>query len=117
MNLFSEYWDSVLIDTFTTSLLAAILLQLLFQVTIVVEHHIVDYFKSKSGTGARVLGLLSTWIALFIFKLIILGIINFVFGDQVVFSGVLDGVVAFIVVVIAIIAAQQIIIRIYNSLA
>ena len=72
LNLFSEYWDSVLIDTFTTSLLAAILLQLLFQVTIVVEHHIVDYFKSKSGTGARVLGLLSTWIALFIFKLIIL---------------------------------------------
>jgi hypothetical protein len=49
LNLFEEYWDAVVIESFTMSLLTALLLQLLLKITIKIEHRISVYFKSKSG--------------------------------------------------------------------
>ena len=117
LNIFNEYWDYVIIDTFSISFLTAVLLQLLLQVTIVIEHRIASYFKSKSGLRPKILRLFSSWIVLFISKLIILEAINFTFGSHVLFSGPIHGLVAFIIVVIAILVAEQFIIRIYKSLA
>ncbi len=117
LNLFNEYWDYVIIDSFSISFLAAVLLQLLLQVTIVIEHRIASYFKSKSGLRPKILRLFSSWIVLFISKLIILEAINFTFGSYILFSGPIHGLVAFIIVVIAILVAEQLIIRIYKSLA
>ena len=117
LNLFNEYWDFVYFEYFTISLLTAILLQFLLQVTIAIEHRVADYFKAKTGLRAKVLRGLSTWTILFVSKLVILEAINFAFGDSVVFSGPIHGLVAFIIVVIAIIIVEQAITRIYNSLA
>lgn len=117
LNLFNEYWDFVYFEYFTISLLTAVLLQFLLQVTIVIEHRVADYFKAKTGLRAKVLRGLSTWAILFASKLVILEAINFAFGDSVVFSGPIHGLVAFIIVVIAIIIVEQAITRIYNSLA
>ena len=44
-------------------------------------------------------------------------VLQFIFGDAIVFSGAYHGVVAFIVVVIAILAAEYILTRIYKALA
>ncbi len=117
LNLFDEFWSHVLIDSFLISLFAAILLQILLQLTIIIEHRIANYFKSKSGIKAKVLRVLSTWAVLFISKLIILEAINISFGDQVLFTGPVHGLVVFIVVVITILIAEYIITRIYKSLA
>ena len=115
LNLFNEFWEYVLIDSFLISLFAAILLQVLLQATLVVEHRLADYFKSKSGMKAKVLRILSTWAVLFISKLIILEAINITFGDHVLFTGPIHGVVVFIVVVIAILLVEYIFMRIYKS--
>ncbi len=117
LNLFNEYWDFVYIEYFTISLLTAVLLQFLLQVTIAIEHRVAGYFKSKTGLGARILRGLSIWAILFASKLVILGAINFAFGESVEFSGPVHGLVAFIIVVIAIIIAERSISRIYESLA
>lgn len=117
LNLFNEFWEYVLIDSFLTSLFAAILLQVLLQATLVIEHRIASYFKSKSGMNAKVLRILSSWAVLFISKLIILEAINITFGDHVLFTGPIHGVVVFIVVVIAILIAEYITLRIYRSLS
>ena len=117
LNLFNEYWDYVFIEFFTLSLFAAILLQFLLQVTIVIEHRVANYFKSKTGLSAKIQRGISTWAILFISKLIILQAINFVFGDSVLFSGPIHGLAAFIVVVTGIIIAEQVITKIYRSLA
>ena len=117
LNLFNEYWDFVYIEYFTISLLTAVLLQFLLQVTIAIEHRVAGYFKSKTGLGARVLRGLSIWAILFASKLVILEAINFAFGESVEFSGPVHGLVAFIIVVIAIIIAERSISRIYESLA
>ncbi|MCH8946031.1 MAG: hypothetical protein IH789_00190, partial [Acidobacteria bacterium] len=87
LNLFNEYWDFVYIEYFTISLLTAVLLQFLLQVTIAIEHRVAGYFKSKTGLGAKVLRGLSIWAILIASKLVILEAINFAFGESVKFSG------------------------------
>lgn len=116
LNFFNEYWDLVFIEFFSISLLTAMLLQILLQLTIAIEHRVSNYFKKKPGTGAKVLRGLSIWAILFISKLVILEAINICFGDSVLFGGPIHGLVAFIVVVIGIIIAEQIFFRIYRYL-
>jgi len=117
LNLFEEYWDNVVIGSFTISLFAAIVLQILLQLTIVFEHKVAAYFKSKSGTSAKVQRFFATWAILFFSKIIILEAINIAFGDKVLFLGAFHGLVAFIVVVIALLVAEKAIIKLYHSLA
>ena len=117
LNLFNEFWDYVFIEFFSISLLAALLLQVLLQVTIAIEHRVADFFKNKPGVKAKILRALSTWAILFGSKLAILEAINISFGDSIVFGGPVHGVIAFIIVVIAIIIAEQVFSWIYRSLA
>ena len=109
LNLFDEYWQRVHIDSFTISLFAAALLQLLLKLTLGLEHRIADYFKKQVGKSAKYKRLLATWLVLFGSKFVILEAINVVFGDKVSFGGVIP----FIVVVIAVMLAEVVINQIY----
>lgn len=82
LNLFDEYWDWVVIESFTISLLAALLLQVLLRITLKIEHRIAAYFNSKPGTIAKVMRVLSAWAVLFGSKFVILEAINTAFGDR-----------------------------------
>jgi hypothetical protein len=117
LNLFNEYWGNVSIESFSISLLAASLLQILLQLTIAIEHRVANIFKNYPSFKAKIFRALSTWAILFISKLAILEAINLAFGDSVLFSGPIHGLVAFIVVVITIIISEQIFFRIYKALA
>ena len=112
LNLFVEYWHFVEIDSFTISLFAAALLQTLLRLTLALEHRIANYFKKQAGKGAKVKRLLAAWLVLFGSKFMILEAIDLVFGDKVEFGGVIP----FIVVVIAVIAAEVLITKIYELL-
>ena len=111
LNLFDEYWDQVVIESFTISLFTAVVLQVLLQSTIAFEHYIATFFKTKLQR------VFSAWAILFVSKIIILEIINLAFGDNVLFLGAFHGLVAFIVVVIALLVAEKAIIKLYHSLA
>lgn len=117
LNLFNEYWDLVFIELFSISLLTAILLQLLLQTTIMIEHRVANFFKGKPGIKNIIFRVLSTWAVLFISKLVILKVISLSFGDSVLFSGPIHGLVSFIVVVTVIIVTEQMFLWVYRSLA
>ena len=117
LNIFAEYWHHVSIYSFTVSLFAAALLQLLLQLTLKFEEHCAEFFKKMESKWAGVLRIITAWIILFVSKFIILGAINYLFGDDIVFSGPLHGVVAFIVVIVVMLVAEQLIIKFYRSLA
>ena len=112
LNLFNEYWEPVKIDSFTTSFLAAALLQVLLRATLHVEHKTADYFKAKGGKVATGKRLIASWIVLFGSKFVILWAIDFVFGETVLFGGVIP----FIVVVVTIIVVEAILSKIYAML-
>lgn len=117
LNFFNQYWDYVFIETFMISLLTAILLQFLMQVAIKIEHYAADFLEIKMGLTNKIYRVVSAWTILFISKLVILEAINLSFGDSVVFSGPIHGVVSFLAVVIVIIIAEQLIAWIYRSLS
>ena len=117
LNLFDQYWDHVHIESFSVSLLAAALLQFLLQLTIALEHKVAEYFKKKDGLKHKIARGLSTWAILFISKLVILQAINFSFGDSVLFTGRVHGLVAFIIVIIAMVIAEQSVTKVYRALA
>jgi hypothetical protein len=116
IGFFNQYWDLVFIETFTIALLTAILLQFLMQVAIKIEHYVADLLEIK-GFTSKAHRAISAWTVLFVSKLVILEAINLSFGDSVVFSGPMHGLVSFLTVVIVIIIAEQFISWIYRSLA
>lgn len=117
LGLFSQYWEYVFIETFTIGLLTAVLLQFLMQGALQIEHFAAHFFEKKMGITSKVFRGFSAWVIIFISKLVILEAINLFFGDSVVFAGPIHGVVAFIIVVLVMVIAEQSIGWIYRSLA
>jgi hypothetical protein len=117
LNLFEEYWPWVEIGSFTISLFVAALLQVLLKLTIALEHWVASFFKGKPGGWAKFLRFFCAWLVLFGSKFVILGAIDLAFGDRVDFSGPFHGLVALIVVIIAMLAGEQAMVRLYRRLA
>ena len=117
LNFFAEYWDKVTITSFGVSLFIAIVLQALLKMTISLEHRISHYMKSNEKLDKKVLHIFTTWFVLFASKFVMLWVLQVLFGDAIVFAGSYHGVVAFIVVVITILAVEYLVTRIYDALA
>ncbi|QOP46712.1 hypothetical protein FM071_04700 [Sulfurimonas paralvinellae] len=118
LNFFTEYFPEYLhLETFSLSLLAAILLQTLLQLTLKVEHKVAQrFFAGKSGIKVNILRGISAWSIIFISKLVMLEALSIIFGDAVHFGGPIHGVIAFIATIAAMIIAEQILLKIYNAL-
>ena len=78
LNLFVEYNPLVIIDSFTISIFTAILLKILLELILTLEHKVVDVFKAN-----KVLRFFFVWLILFGSKFLILELVNLVFGDHV----------------------------------
>ena len=111
LNLFAEYWHHVVISSFTVSLLAAIVLQALLKLTIWVEHQVAMFFNARPGGFNKFMRFFGAWLVLFGSKFVILEALVLVFGDRVHFGGPLHGVVALIVVAIAMVVVEELIAR------
>ena len=117
LGLFDEFWELVVLDSFIIALAAALLLQVLLKATIALEHRVGNYFSKTPGTASKIKRFFSAWAILFFSKIIILEAINYAFGNHVLFLGPYHGIVAFIVLVLAILVAEGVISKIYKSFA
>lgn len=117
LNLFVEYSENVTIDSFSISLMAAVLLQVLLKLTIAVEHRVAEFFKARPGGLMKFLRFFFAWLVLFGSKFVILEAIAFAFGDKVRFDGAFHGLVTLIVVIVAMLVAEEAIVRLYRSLS
>ena len=116
LNLFVEYWDHVSADSFTITLFAAVLLQILLKLTIALEHRLAAYFNAKRGGFAKFMRFFTAWLILFGSKFVILEALTFAFGDGLRFGGPIHGLVALIVVVVAMLAVEAAIVMFYRRL-
>ena len=117
LNLFAEYWSDVRVSSFTVSLLAAILLQVLLKLTIWVEHHVATWFKKHPGKLWTFMRYFGAWLVLFGSKFVILEAISVVFQGRVHFEGPFHGIIALIVVAVAMVVVEELIVRIYRKMA
>jgi len=116
LNLFVEYSEHVVIDSFTISLLAAVLLQVLLKLTIALEHRVAAHYKAKPGGFAKFMRFFTAWLILFGSKFVILEALSYAFGDAVYFGGPLHGLVILIAVVITMLVAEEAIVQLYRRL-
>jgi hypothetical protein len=106
LNLFDEYSDNVQINSFSISLLAAIVLQLMLQLTFKIEHGVGSHFLKKGRKGLRIF---SAWALLFGSKFAILWILEVFFGDEILFLGAYHGILTFILVIVTMLAAEALV--------
>ena len=112
LNLFVEHHKAIEIDSFTISILTAILLKLMLDAIELVEDRVRAFFKQGEGTASKVLGYVAFFTILFLGKLLILEVVDLVFGDKVELGHFID----VIVLIIAMIAARELMAWIYRRL-
>lgn len=106
LNLFSEFWSRVHIASFSVSIGAALVLQLLLKITVALEHKVAGLFEDRSHFGARALKISSLWLVLFSSKFVILWALGFTFGKDIYFEGKMHGIVPLITVIVVMILAE-----------
>ncbi|MGI9529618.1 MAG: hypothetical protein ACR2NG_07900 [Acidimicrobiia bacterium] len=109
LNLFVEYVDNAVIDSFTISVLTAVLLKILLDLVLGFEHRVHGFYAAKEGAFFKVAGAVSLFAILFLGKLFILEVVDLVFGDHVELGHLLE----VIVLVLALIISRELLHRFY----
>jgi hypothetical protein len=87
LNLAIEYLPAVISESFTLSLLTAVLLELSLELVLVVEARAVTGFRGAMGVRARMIAALLVWATAAGSKIVVLELVNVVFGDAVSLGG------------------------------
>jgi hypothetical protein len=112
LNLFVEFNDKIIIDSFTISIFTAIVLKILLEIVFKFEHLVGDFFKARPGKISNFLRIISMWLILFLSKFLILEVIDLIFGEHVELGKFLD----VIILVISLMVARELFDRIYRAL-
>ncbi len=112
LNLFVEYSDAFVIDSFTISVLTAIVLKAFLDIILRLEHRVATFFMAREGPFFRVLGILITFSILFLSKFVILEAIDIIFGDHVEISGFIP----LVALIITMLVADLLVHKIYERL-
>ena len=103
LNLFVEYNAKIVIDSFTISIFTALLLKILLEIILQLEHKVSAAFKAY-----KVLRILLVWLILFGSKFLILEIVDIVFGEHVQLGKFLDVILLVITLMVARVVFQRI---------
>lgn len=87
LNLTAQYVPMVITETFTLSLLTAILLKLVLEVVVLVKNRAKRRFRAASTVVGRVFSGLVLWAILIASKFVVLELVALVFGDRVQLGG------------------------------
>lgn len=87
LNLFVEYLPQVLSETFTLSLLTAVLLKGVLEVVVLAKNRVKARFRQASTPIGRVVAALLLWLVVFGSKFLVLEVVNVAFGDRVSLGG------------------------------
>jgi hypothetical protein len=87
LNLAIEFFPSVISERFSLSLLTAVLLKVALELVILLKARVVQRFRAATTTLARVVSALLLWGVAAGSKLVVLGLVDLVFGDSVSLGG------------------------------
>ena len=87
LNLAIEYIPSVISEGFTLSLLTAVLLKIALEMVIVLKSKVLNRLRAATTRRAKVAAALSLWVVAAGSKLVVLELVDLVFGDAVSLGG------------------------------
>ena len=115
LNLFAEFWDRIFIQSFSYSLLASLILLITLKATLELEKRVAGFFNSRQGKMARFMRYFSAWLILAGSKFVILYVGDLFLGSTMALHGRLDGMFVFIVMVIVMMVAEEVVVRFYQK--
>jgi len=101
LNLFVEFVDSIVIDSFLVSLLTAVVLKLMIDLINYLIAQVKDYFGDKEGAVAKVLLGLTAWAIMFGSKIVILVVVQIIFEEDVDLGGFLNVLILVLAMMVA----------------
>jgi hypothetical protein len=101
LNLAIEYVPAVISEGFTLSLLTAVLLKVALEVVVVLKANVVRRLRAASTGRGRATAALSLWVVAAGSKLVVLELIDLIFGDAVSLGGFVPVTVLVIVLLLA----------------
>jgi hypothetical protein len=87
LNLFVEYVPQVISETFTLSLLTAVLLKVILEVVVAAKNWAKARFKAASAPSGKAVAAVLLWLVLFGSKFLVLEAVALVFGSRVSLGG------------------------------
>lgn len=102
LNLAIEYTPSVISESFSLSLLTAALLKIALELVILLKGQIITRFHAADTRRAKVVAAVSLWVVAAGSKLVVLELVDLVFGDTV----SLGGFVSVTLLVVALLASR-----------
>ena len=87
LNLFVEYFPHVLTETFTLSLLTAVLLKGILEIVVAAKNRVKSRFRKASTATGKVLAGVMLWAVLVGSKFLVLEVVSLVFSDRVRLGG------------------------------
>jgi hypothetical protein len=102
LNLAVEYVPSVISEGFTLSLLTALLLKVALELVIIVKNKILTRLRTATTRRTKAVAAVSLWLVAVGSKLVVLELVNLVFGDAV----SLGGFFSVTLLVVALLAAR-----------
>ena len=87
LNLFVEYLPQVISETFTLSLLTAVLLKGVLEIVVAAKNRVKARFRQASTPIGKVVAAVLLWVVLFGSKFLVLEVVALVFGDRVSLGG------------------------------
>ncbi len=112
LNLFAEYSDAFYFETFTVTILTAIVLKAFLILIMSLEHRVTSYYKKKEGKIYKYLNIISAFLILFLSKFVILEAIDIIFRHRV----DIYGFIPLVVLIITMIAARKLMEFVYKNL-
>ena len=102
LNLAIEYTPSVISESFTLSLLTAALLKIALEVVVLLKTAILSWLRAADTRRAKLAAAASLWVVAAGSKLVVLELVDLVFGDAV----NLGGFIAVTLLVLALLASR-----------
>ncbi|MFP5417328.1 MAG: hypothetical protein ACLGHZ_10750 [Actinomycetes bacterium] len=87
LNLAVEYMPAVITETFTVSLLTAIMLKVVLELVVWVKDRVKARFKAATTPVGKVAAALALWLVLIGSKFVVLELVALLFGDRVKLGG------------------------------
>jgi len=112
LNLFVEFVHTIVIDSFSISILTAVLLKLMVDAVKGLEQSVSAYFAAREGAVWKPVRFLAVWLILFLSKFVILEAVNVVFGDHV----ELGSFIEIVGIIVTMLAANAALVAVYQSL-
>ncbi len=114
LNLFVQYLPKVISETFTFSLLTAVLLKVVLEVVVVVKNRAKGRFRRATTPAGKAASVVLLWAVLVGSKFLVLEVVALVFGDRVQLGGFFSVTLLIVVLLLSRWAVRRLLARPYQ---